>query len=168
MSDPLDRTLRGREFTGNIDQLVRGNHYGFITVDAPEFKKVFFHADHLLDVAFKELRIGDKVSFYVDTDEKNRIGARRLSVITGDTLIPFKDIQFGYASAEDESSKCPILLVKGFIDNEGFADELCFGSRFLVLGDKGSGKSALAEHLRLSSQDHLPFRFSIREFHQDY
>jgi cold shock CspA family protein len=153
MNDLLARTLRGREFTGKIRQLVRGNHYGFITVDAPELKDVFFHADHLLDVAFKELRIGDKVSFYIDTDEKNRIGARSLRVLTGDTLIPFKDIQFGYASAEDESTKCPILLVEGFIDNEGFAHELCFGSRFLVLGDKGSGKSALGEHLRLSSQD---------------
>lgn len=153
MSDPLDRIPRDREFTGKIQRLVHSGYYGFISVDASELKEVFFHADHLLDVDFKALRIGDKVSFYVAKDEENRIGARRLRVITGDILIPLKDIQFGYASAEDESTKCPVLLLEGFIDNEGFADELCYGSRFLVLGDKGSGKSALAEHLRLSSQD---------------
>jgi cold shock CspA family protein len=153
MADPLDRISGDKEFNGEIKDLVVHNHYGFIETDTPKLKKVFFHSDDLVDVAYTALRIGDRVSFTIGTDRKGRIGARNLRVVTENILIPFKDIQFGYASAEDESAKCPELLLEGFIDNEGFSNELCYGSHFLVLGDKGSGKSALAEHLRLSAQD---------------
>jgi len=143
---------RDKIFVGKIVDLVKLGHYGFIKSDDPELGKVFFHSDYLIDVAYKNLRFGDRVSFRVDTDTRDRIGARDVRGTTADTLMPYKNLQLGYASAEQESAMCPQLLLEGFLDEEKFAHELSFGSRFLVLGDKGSGKSALAQHIRLTAE----------------
>jgi len=60
-------------------------------------------------------------------------------------------LNFGSASAEDEGASYPDLLLKGFYDVDGITEEAATGTRFLVLGYKGSGKSAVGERLRLLS-----------------
>jgi hypothetical protein len=64
---------------------------------------------------------------------------------------PFKEFKFGEAAAELEATRHPELLTRGFVDQGGVVDELLTGDRFLVLGSKGTGKSAIAEHIRLST-----------------
>lgn len=61
----------------------------------------------------------------------------------------FRDIRFGKASAEAESASTPDLLVDGYLDAEGITERALDGGDFLFLGYKGSGKTALAEHLKL-------------------
>ena len=61
----------------------------------------------------------------------------------------FRELQFGYAEAEVESAENPALLVEGYLDNGKVIQKLVSGHEFLVLGYKGSGKSAIAEHIRL-------------------
>jgi hypothetical protein len=63
----------------------------------------------------------------------------------------YRDFDFGFASAEMESAHRPQLLVEGFLDPADWIAQTRDGHRFLVLGYKGSGKSAIAEHLRLEA-----------------
>jgi len=53
--------------TGTIARL--NNGYGFITREG-EDKDLFFHVNELIDVAFDDLREGDKVSFEVGEGPK--------------------------------------------------------------------------------------------------
>jgi hypothetical protein len=62
-----------------------------------------------------------------------------------------KNIVFGKASAERESVENPDLLTKGYLDPFHLADEARDGGKFLFLGYKGSGKSAIGEHLKLTA-----------------
>jgi hypothetical protein len=64
----------------------------------------------------------------------------------------FADIEFGFASAEKEGAEAPDLLLTGFLDDARLTHSAVWGSPFLFLGYKGSGKTALAEHARLLSQ----------------
>ena len=63
----------------------------------------------------------------------------------------FDKIDFGRARAELERSDHPILIQKGFLDPNGIVPILMDESTYLVLGSKGSGKSAVAEKLLLES-----------------
>jgi cold shock CspA family protein len=65
-------------------------------------------------------------------------------------LPPFRKFIFGYDAAETEASLSPDLLTQGFVRLPGVIDELLSGHRFVVLGSKGSGKSAIREHLKFS------------------
>lgn len=65
----------------------------------------------------------------------------------------FRDIAFGYTSAEAERSNDPGLLVDGYIDFKSASEQAISGSRFLFLGYKGAGKSTIGEHLQLKLQD---------------
>lgn len=65
----------------------------------------------------------------------------------------FKDIVFGKAAAEKERSDLPHLLNDGFLDAHGYIDEIIKGDKFLILGPKGSGKSAIGSKLELLSED---------------
>lgn len=67
-----------------------------------------------------------------------------------DSRLPeFRAIQFGFASAEVESSEAPQLLLRAFFDTNGIVKEAIEGRKFLLLGPKGSGKSAIGLHLSL-------------------
>jgi hypothetical protein len=66
-------------------------------------------------------------------------------------------IQFGLARAELEAAKFPILLTDGFLDNRNIVDKLVHQHPFLVLGYKGSGKSAVAEKLNLLAHNNHNF-----------
>ena len=51
--------------------------FGFITPEG-ESKDVFFHTSALVDVAFDDLRVGDRVSFETEESEK---GPRAVNVM---------------------------------------------------------------------------------------
>jgi hypothetical protein len=65
------------------------------------------------------------------------------------TRVDFRRVQFGFASAETESAEEPHLLLDGFYDAEGLTASAIKGHKYLFLGYKGSGKSALGQRLRL-------------------
>lgn len=65
--------------------------------------------------------------------------------------IDFREIEFGDSDAQTEVSTTPELLTKGFLDPIEMVDTALNRRDFLFLGSKGSGKSALSEHIRLLS-----------------
>jgi hypothetical protein len=67
--------------------------------------------------------------------------------------LTFRDLKLGKTSAEKESIESPELLVEGFFDPENFIATARKRGPFLFLGYKGSGKSAIGEHLRLTAED---------------
>ncbi|MBP1929493.1 hypothetical protein J2741_002040 [Methanolinea mesophila] len=71
--------------------------------------------------------------------------------------LSFNDIEFGLAAAENERSNKPYLLLKGFLDSNGYIDQLMNGDKFLVLGPKGSGKSAIGSRIELLSDSRTVF-----------
>lgn len=78
-------------------------------------------------------------------------------------LPSFKTLTFGFSAAEKEAASYPELLLDGFLDLNGATDRLLTDDHFLVLGYKGSGKSAIAEHLALKAKtDHHLFVRNIR------
>jgi hypothetical protein len=64
-----------------------------------------------------------------------------------------REIDFGLAAAEEERSTRPELLLGGFLDAHGYVRDIRDGTRFLILGRKGSGKSAIASRIQLESKD---------------
>lgn len=68
-------------------------------------------------------------------------------------MIGFKEIEFGYKSAEAERRNQPDLLTRGFFERNDIINDLIDGSEYLVLGYKGSGKSTISEHLSLMAND---------------
>ncbi len=65
----------------------------------------------------------------------------------------FRSIRFGYASAEAERANAPHLLLQGYYDYQGVIREALEGPRFVFLGYKGSGKSAIGQKLALDSSE---------------
>lgn len=63
----------------------------------------------------------------------------------------FRKIKFGWADAHTEGIENPDLLKRGYINISNVVSAALGTNTFLFLGYKGSGKSALSEHLRLSS-----------------
>lgn len=62
-------------------------------------------------------------------------------------------INFGYADAEKELSEMPDLFDSAFIDPKNYLKELLNGRKFLILGRKGSGKTAYGAKIRRLSSD---------------
>lgn len=79
----------------------------------------------------------------------------------------FKDIKFGYISAEDEFTYSPELIIDGFLDEYKYIDKVLNTEKFLVLGPKGSGKSAIGSKLELMSKESSTMftkKFELRDF----
>lgn len=64
---------------------------------------------------------------------------------------PFRELRFGLADAEQEGVTEPDLLLAGYLDLHGVSEAILQGHHYVVLGYKGSGKSAVSQHLRLRS-----------------
>lgn len=79
----------------------------------------------------------------------------------------FSKIEFGLKSAEAERRRDPELLLGGFFDKNGSIKRLVEDDACFVLGYKGSGKSAIAEHLSLKSQSD-PLSFVSTTFMRDF
>lgn len=60
----------------------------------------------------------------------------------------YTEIDFGELSAEEEMDKNPELVKSGYYDFKDALLGVVDGSDFLILGNKGSGKSILGEHLK--------------------
>jgi hypothetical protein len=71
------------------------------------------------------------------------------------------EINFGSLAAETEATRSPELLLEGFYDPRGYAGEIVSGDRYLILGAKGSGKSAIVQHLALEQQQRDGFRIHL-------
>jgi len=69
------------------------------------------------------------------------------------SIIPFADLRLGKTSAERESQEWPDLLIDGFFDPYGLIRAAKKNGPFIFLGYKGSGKSAIGEHLRLTAEN---------------
>lgn len=61
-----------------------------------------------------------------------------------------KKIHFGVIDAKQESKQYPELLNTGYWDGDSVVEKALNERTFLFLGYKGSGKSALAEHLKIT------------------
>lgn len=88
------------------------------------------------------------------------------SILTGRGLMNFKDLRFGYAAAEKEAAQDPRLLLQGFFEPARLRSDVAEGPRFLILGAKGSGKTAVTEHLRLQYDASSGFFFQRIELDQ--
>lgn len=65
----------------------------------------------------------------------------------------FRKINFGKTDAQEEGAEFPELLIKGYFPIDNINDQVLNSNKFLFLGYKGSGKSALSEHLKLTSDE---------------
>ena len=68
-------------------------------------------------------------------------------------MASFKDVKFGEISAEQEKNECPDLLIKGLIDDGGIIQKIVRGNKYLIYGQKGSGKSAIGTRIALEYKD---------------
>lgn len=66
----------------------------------------------------------------------------------------FRSINLGKSDAQTERSRHPELLKEGYFDIENIAEKALNQDVFLFLGYKGSGKTALAEHLSLTKESY--------------
>lgn len=67
--------------------------------------------------------------------------------------------------AQEEGAEFPELLRSGYYDNNNIVDQVYDTTKFLFLGYKGSGKSALSEHLKLSTRDEAKIvQQSLKDF----
>lgn len=65
----------------------------------------------------------------------------------------FHELYFGQADARTEAIREPEGFVRSFVDHRRVIESVVDEGRFLVLGPKGAGKSALAWFLRETSRD---------------
>lgn len=81
--------------------------------------------------------------------------------------VPLKELHFGHLDASQEAAEQPELLRDGYYDYREAAFSVASRNAFVLLGPKGSGKSAVIEHLRLkwSGQwDRFLTRWDLRGF----
>jgi hypothetical protein len=71
------------------------------------------------------------------------------AMVSPGKAIRFSDLDFGMAAAEKELTRNPDLLLQGFLDRQQFVQRILDGEKFLVLGPKGSGKSAIGSRIEL-------------------
>lgn len=68
-------------------------------------------------------------------------------------LVPFRLLRFGHLDANQEATDDPTLLTTGYYDYREAAFGLSTRRAYFILGPKGSGKSAVIEHMRLTWED---------------
>lgn len=70
-----------------------------------------------------------------------------------------QDFEFGFADATKEYSRTPEIIKKAFCDPRGIFSKLINSYPYILVGPKGSGKSAYCAKIQLES-DHNNFLFS--------
>ena len=78
----------------------------------------------------------------------------------------FSDINFRYTDALEEKNHSPEIIDKAFVDIERILEKINDKSKFLVTGSKGSGKSALATKLQLTSENKWDLFVSLDDLEQ--
>ena len=66
-------------------------------------------------------------------------------------MLDFRKIVFGKTDAQEEGAEYPDLLINGYFQIDNINRQVLDSNKFLFLGYKGSGKSALSEHMKLTS-----------------
>jgi hypothetical protein len=74
---------------------------------------------------------------------------------------PLHELHFGHLDASQEAADEPELLLQGFYDYREAAFGIATCQNWLLLGPKGSGKSAAIEYLRLSWEGRYDRFFTI-------
>lgn len=74
---------------------------------------------------------------------------------------PLRELHFGTLDAAQEAVDEPRLLLEGFFDYREAAYGIASRGRWLLLGQKGAGKSAVLEHLRLKWADRWDRFFTL-------
>jgi hypothetical protein len=77
----------------------------------------------------------------------------------------FKDIEFGATEAEYEKSYLPGLLLDGYLDEYGYTNQILKGPKFVILGSKGSGKSAIGSRLELLAKNAPHKDFFVTQYY---
>lgn len=67
----------------------------------------------------------------------------------------FSDINFKYTDAEEERVYAPELIKDAYVDIDGVLSEIESPEKFLVIGPKGSGKTALSTKMKLNKSSNL-------------
>lgn len=67
----------------------------------------------------------------------------------------FSEINFKYTDAEEEKLYSPELLDKSYVDIDGILEKIAEADKFIVIGPKGAGKTALSSKLSLMSKWNL-------------
>ena len=68
-------------------------------------------------------------------------------------MIDMRIVDFGFADAETEFNHKPEMFDKVFIDPKDYLSELLFGLKCMVIGRKGSGKTAYSAKIRRMAMD---------------
>ncbi|MGA5506875.1 P-loop ATPase, Sll1717 family [Streptomyces umbrinus] len=63
----------------------------------------------------------------------------------------FTELYFGMADSKNEARDNPEAFIESFVDPQGVVDDLRNRRKFLVLGPKGAGKSAVAWYMDLTA-----------------
>jgi len=69
----------------------------------------------------------------------------------------YQDLYFGMSDARNEAISHNDEFVRSYIDQRGTIENVLYGNKFLVLGPKGTGKSAIAWYLRLTESNATHF-----------
>jgi hypothetical protein len=69
----------------------------------------------------------------------------------------YKDLYFGMSDARNEAISHNAEFVRSYVDLRGTIDDVLADRKFLVLGPKGTGKSAIAWYLRLTESSGTHF-----------
>lgn len=68
-------------------------------------------------------------------------------------MLDFCKVNFGYADAERELARSPELFDDAFIDPQNHLDNLLYDDKFLVMGRKGTGKTAYSAKIRRMAEN---------------
>lgn len=66
-------------------------------------------------------------------------------------MTDYRKIVFGKTDAREESAEYPDLLMNGYFPVDNISEQVLKTDKFIILGNKGSGKTALSEYLKLTS-----------------
>lgn len=78
----------------------------------------------------------------------------------------FSKINFRYTDAQEEKLHAPELIEKAFVDIENILEEIERPEKFLVVGPKGAGKSALSSKFQIRSTAEWDLFISADELEQ--
>ena len=65
-------------------------------------------------------------------------------------IVPFTELYFGMADSKNEANENPDAFIRSFVEPKNIVKDLRDRRKFLLLGPKGSGKSAVAWYMELS------------------
>lgn len=78
----------------------------------------------------------------------------------------FKDINFRYTDGQEEKIYAPELIEKAYVDIDNILEEIDRPEKFIVIGPKGAGKSALSSKLQINSESMWDLFVSSDELEQ--